>query len=113
MVNEKVKIEDLTIIRPGSKIGKNSTIKCGAIIATNVEVGENTFVGPGVITLHQNPGQESTPCKIGNNCFIGGGAVLLPNAILKDNVIIGAGAVVLPGIYEEGTYVGNPARKIK
>lgn len=113
MIHESVKIEELTIVRPGSKIGKNSVIKCGAIIATNVEIGDNCFIGPGVITLHQNPGQESTPCKIGDNCFIGGGAIILPNAILEDNVIIGAGSVVLPGNYEKGTYVGNPARKIK
>jgi acetyltransferase-like isoleucine patch superfamily enzyme len=113
MIHKTVKIEENCVIRQKVEIKKNTVIKCGTILGTGTKVGEECFIGPGVITLHQNPDGVSTPSNIGNKCYIGGGAVLLPKVILEEGVVIGAGSVVLPGTYEKGTYVGNPARKVK
>jgi acetyltransferase-like isoleucine patch superfamily enzyme len=49
---------------------------------------------------------------VGNNVSIGSNATILPVKIC-DNVVIGAGAVVTKDITNSGTYVGNPAKKIK
>ena len=50
--------------------------------------------------------------RIGNNVSIGSNATIMPVQI-ADNTVIGAGCVVTKDILEPGTYVGNPARKIK
>ena len=50
---------------------------------------------------------------IGNNCFIGTGVIILPGVSLADKCIVGAGSVVTKSVYEVGTVIaGNPARKI-
>jgi UDP-N-acetylbacillosamine N-acetyltransferase len=41
------------------------------------------------------------------------GSVLIDKISVCDDVIIGAGSVVIKNITESGTYVGNPARKVK
>lgn len=51
--------------------------------------------------------------RIGNNVFIGYGVIILPGTIVGDNVVIGAGSVVR-GTLEGGfVYAGVPAKKIK
>ena len=50
--------------------------------------------------------------KIGNRVSIGSNATMLPVTVC-DDVVIGAGAVVTKDITEPGTYVGNPAKKIR
>jgi len=50
--------------------------------------------------------------SIGNKVAIGSNATILPVKIC-DNAVIGAGAVVTKDIVEPGTYVGNPAYKLK
>ena len=50
---------------------------------------------------------------IGNNCFIGTGVIIIPGVSLADKCIVGAGSVVTKSVYEVGTVIaGNPARKI-
>ena len=49
---------------------------------------------------------------IGKNVTIGSGAVILPKVKIPDNVFIGAGSVVIRSIKKEGTYFGNPAKRI-
>ena len=49
---------------------------------------------------------------IGHHVSIGSNATILPVDICA-HVVIGAGAVVTKSITEPGTYVGNPARKLK
>ena len=49
---------------------------------------------------------------IGRFVSIGSNVTVLPVSIC-DHVVIGAGAVVTKDIIEPGTYVGNPARKLK
>lgn len=50
--------------------------------------------------------------KLNENVFIGANATLVENIEIIENTIIGAGAVVIKSIYESGTYVGVPAKKI-
>lgn len=106
-------IEEYVTIRPGVKIGENTTIKVGAILGTGVQIGNDSYIGPGAILLHMNPDKKSIPAVIGNNVFVGAGAIVCPGVVVVDNVVIGAGSVVAKSITEEGTYVGNPARKIR
>lgn len=53
------------------------------------------------------------PIKVGNNVFLGYGVIVLPGVTIGDNVIIGAGSVVSRSIPSNCVAVGCPARPIK
>lgn len=106
----------------GAKIGQRSIISSHSFIAPGVTIGDDTFVGHGVMTVndlfdlpHHGTLAEmrdkfiSRPTRIGNNVRIGSGAVILPVNI-GDNCIIGAGAVVTHDVVAGATVAGVPAR---
>lgn len=105
-------------IQKDSRIGKGSKIQSHSFICELVTIGENCFIGHGVMFINDlfqagGPAQgrkelwKST--TIGNNVSIGSNATILPVTIC-DNVVIGAGAVVTKDITRPGIYLGNPAR---
>ena len=100
-------------------IGNNVNIRPKAIVSKGVTIEDGVFIGPGVITLHtkhvkgSHGESENLNTIIGKNAVIGAGAILLPGVTIGENVVIGAGAVVTKDCLEPGTYVGNPARRVK
>lgn len=120
-------IKDNTFIGPFVEIqkdviiGKNCKIQSHSFICELVTIGDNCFIGHGVMFINDlfsegGPAQGKKELwketKIGNNVSIGSNATILPVEIC-DHVVIGAGAVVTKSIKEPGVYAGNPARKIK
>ena len=121
------KIGDNTFIGPFTEIqkdvviGNNCKIQSHSFICELVTIGNNTFIGHGVMFINdlfvngspangnKNLWRETI---IGNNVSIGSNATILPVKIC-DNVVIGAGSVVVKGIKTTGIYVGNPAKKIR
>lgn len=108
-------------IQKDVNIGCNVKIQSHTFICELVTIGNNCFVGHGVMFINDlfskgGPAQgdktlwKST--KIGNNVSIGSNATILPVEIC-DNTVIGAGAVVTKNISKPGVYVGNPAKMIK
>ena len=51
--------------------------------------------------------------EIGNRVFIGSNCVINHGLKVADDVIVGSGSVIVKSILESGTYIGNPARRIK
>jgi acetyltransferase-like isoleucine patch superfamily enzyme len=101
-------------------IGANTKVQSHSFICELVTIGQGCFIGHGVMFINDlfsdgGPANgDKTKWKntnIGNNVSIGSNATILPVSIC-DNVVIGAGAVVTKNIMEEGTYVGNPARRV-
>ena len=86
-------------------IGDNNIINSGAIIEHEVTLGNHNHIAIGT--------KISGRCNIGNNCFIGAGSIIRDKLSICDEVIIGAGSIVVKDINHSGTYVGNPAKKIK
>jgi acetyltransferase-like isoleucine patch superfamily enzyme len=56
--------------------------------------------------------KEFLPTKLGNKVYVGSNSTMMPVSIC-DDVVIGAGSVVTKDITESGTYVGNPAVRLK
>jgi acetyltransferase-like isoleucine patch superfamily enzyme len=108
-------------IQKDVNIGKNCKIQSHTFICELVDIGDNCFVGHGVMFIN-DLFSEGKPAggkkefwkntKIGNNVSIGSNATILPVEIC-DNVVIGAGAVVTKNITKAGIYVGNPAKFLK
>lgn len=62
----------------------------------------------------RNKGLEiALPIRVGNNVWIGGGVVVLPGVTIGDNTIIGAGSVVNKDIPSGVVAAGNPCRVIR
>lgn len=110
--------------RPGKVgIGKGSIICPGAVITTEIVIGDFVLVYLNTTIGHEtsigdfstiSPGANiSGNVKIGKNVFIGTGAMVLERLTICDDVVIGAGAVVNRSITEPGVYVGVPTKRIK
>lgn len=108
-------------IQKNTKIGKNTRIQSHTFICELVEIGEDCFIGHGVMFINDKFNKNGPArgdfnywenTKIGNNVSIGSNCTILPISIC-DNVIIGAGAVVTKNIDKPGKYIGNPAKLIK
>jgi len=106
-------------IQKEAAIGSNCKIQSHSFICELVTIGDNCFVGHGVMFI--NDMMKTGPANgdrskwkktiIGNNVSIGSNATILPVEVC-DNAVIGAGAVVTKNITEPGVYAGNPAKKI-
>ena len=108
-------------IQKGVVIGSFTKIQSHSFVCELVSIGEQCFIGHGVMFVNDlfSDGAPANGDKskwkathIGNHVSIGSNATILPVSIC-DHVVIGAGAVVTKDISEPGTYVGNPARKLK
>jgi sugar O-acyltransferase (sialic acid O-acetyltransferase NeuD family) len=99
------------IICPGVNITTNVLIQDFAQINQDVTIGHDTIIQK-FTTI--SPGANISG-NVNLNCstFIGAGVTILENISIIDNAIIGAGSLVTKSIFENGTYVGIPAKKIK
>lgn len=86
-------------------IGENCIINSGCIIEHEATIGNNCHLSIGSIVAGRT--------KVGQSCFVGAGALLIDQIAISQNTIIGAGSVVYKSLKESGTYVGNPAKRIK
>lgn len=138
-------MEDITDWKEKGKFlfgEKNITIYDSSSITGDVEIGENTWVGPftaldgtGGLKIGENcsisskvnivshdsikwalsGGQESyeyAPISIGDNCFIGTGAFIGKGISIGNNCLIAANSVVTNDVEDYSIVGGTPARKI-
>ena len=112
LIHDTSDIGELVVLRPNCSVGANTIVKCLSVIGTDVIVGADCFLGPGVLLLAAVPGSDPKPCAISDRVFIGAGASVLPGVKICNGTIIGAGAVVTKDIKEPGTYAGIPCKKI-
>lgn len=106
-----------------SRLGRANLIFSGSVINTNAEIGCNNIINTAAIIEHETMvgdhchiSVNATLCGrviIGNKTFIGAGSVVVNGIHICDDVIVGAGSVVIRNITSPGTYVGNPAKRIK
>lgn len=120
-IGDDVFIGPFVEIQKNVTIGARTKIQSHAFICELVTMGENCFVGHGVMFINDlfakgGPARGDKALwkttTIGNHVSIGSNATILPVKICDDTVI-GAGSVVTHDINEPGIYAGNPARKIR
>ncbi len=119
-LGDNVFIGPFVEIQGNTRIGANSKIQSHTFICEYVTVGNDCFIGHGVMFANDmfregkpNADRESWGrITIGNNVSIGSGATILAVSIC-DGVVIGAGSVVTRSIKEKGVYAGNPARLLR
>lgn len=104
------------------EIGEGSIICAGTIITTNCVLGKHTHLNLQTTIGHDcrignyfttAPGVKiSGNNEIGECVYIGTNASTKQKLKISDNVIVGMNAAVVKDIFESGTYVGVPAKKI-
>jgi acetyltransferase-like isoleucine patch superfamily enzyme len=105
-------------IQRNSRIGDNSRISSHSFICEYVTIGDNCFIGHGVMFTNDKftsklsiPSSDLLPTVVGNNVRIGSNATLLPGITIGDNAIIGAGSVVTKDVRADAVVYGNPAKE--
>jgi acetyltransferase-like isoleucine patch superfamily enzyme len=120
-IGDGVAIGPFVEIQRGVRIGARTKIQSHAFICELVTIGEDSFVGHGVMFVNDTfsiggpaRGDRSLwrATSIGNRVSIGSNATILPVSIC-DGVVIGAGAVVTKDITKPGIYAGNPAKLLR
>ena len=125
----------------GAKIGRGSTIHCGAIIydSRNIRIGEDSIIGENavldgrdklVIGNHVDIASQvmvynaqhdihsehfiakTSPVVIEDYVFIGPRVIILPGVTIKKGAVVGAGAVVTKDVDEFTIVGGIPAQEI-
>lgn len=108
-------------ITKGVVIGNRTKIQSHSFICDMVTIGDDCFIGHGAMFINDRfsdgrpAGGDRTKWEttsIGNRVSIGTNSTILPVAIC-DDVVIGAGSVLTKDITRPGTYVGNPAQRLK
>ena len=138
VIHENVSIDSGTVVkdyvelRPETRIGKDCyidsrvsssgkciignkvTLRYDTIIARGVEVGDDSYICPRVMTNNLNTDQvQIGGAKFGKNCFVGTNAVIQHGLNIGDNVVIGSMSFINKDCVDNGVYVGSPARKIR
>ena len=108
------------MVGPRVKLGRGSVICPGAILSTDITLGE--FV---LVNLNSTIGHDATlgdwtslsaQCditghvKVADRVFMGSRASVIPGKKVGSGSIVGAGAVVVADVPPGVTVVGNPAR---
>ena len=132
----------LVLVAFGASIGRGARVHGSARIwlPTNLELGEQVLVGPGVRLYNQGHiriGARSVisqrahlcasthdiadphfqlvlrPISVGVGCWIAAEAFIGPGVTVGDRAVIGARAALFGGAEPDGVYSGNPAQLIK
>jgi acetyltransferase-like isoleucine patch superfamily enzyme len=106
-------------IQKDAVLGKNNRVQSHTFICSKVKIGNNCFIGHGVMFTNDRfeKGKPSGKNKfrstiISDNVYIGSNSTILPIKICS-KVVIGAGSVVTKNITKPGIYCGNPAKFLR
>ena len=118
-IKDNVFIGPFVEIQERAIIDKNTRVQSHTFICSEVKIGQNCFIGHGVVFINDKfekgapSGKENLKkTLIGDSVSIGGNATILPVNICN-NVVIGAGSVVTKNIKVPGIYAGNPAKLLR
>ena len=93
------------VVQAGAKIGDNSSIHVGAVIAHESIIGDSVFIAHKV--------SISGEVQVGAGTFMGTNAAVVPRTAIGRWVTVGAGTVVIRDVPDYTTVVGNPAREVR
>jgi len=126
-IGDQTRIGAFVEIQKNARVGKCSKISSHTFICEGVDIGDNVFIGHGVMFINDtyprattdggSPQTEAdwkverTLVKAGAS--IGSGATILANVTIGENAIVGAGSVVTKDVPANAIVAGNPAKVLR
>ena len=114
-------------IQRGAVVGERCKISSHTFLCTGVEIGDEVFVGHGVVFVNDKYPAATTEdgtlrgdgdwtllqTRVETRASIGSGAVILGGVTIGAAAVIGAGAVVTGDVAAGAVVAGVPARLLK
>jgi len=127
-IGDGTKIGAFVEIQKNAVAGKNCKISSHTFICDGVTIGDNCFIGHGVMFINDNHPRSTRPdgtletdvdwedrfrrTRIGSRVSIGTNATILGGVTVGDGAMVGAGSVVTKDIPPGETWAGVPARRL-
>lgn len=118
----------VSLIHPNAVVGEDVSIDVGTVVMAGAVINPGTRIGKGVIIntcssvdhdcviedyVHVAVGAHICgTVTVGKSTWVGAGSTISNNINVCSYCMIGAGAVVISDIFEPGTYLGLPAKKV-
>ncbi|MCL6419717.1 LbetaH domain-containing protein [Aestuariirhabdus haliotis] len=100
-----VLIASCVTVQPASAIGKCSTIRAGANVGHDVNIGDYCYLGPNATLCGRSTLDEGA--------HVGPGSVVVDQIKVGKFSVIGAGSVALRNAEMCSVWMGSPARRVK
>ena len=125
-IGDGTRVGTFVEIQRGATVGARCKIQSHTFICTGVELGDEVFVGHGVVfindkrpratndegTLQTDDDWTLMPTTVERRASIGSGAIVLGGLRIGEGAVIGAGAVVTRDVAPGATVAGSPARTL-
>ncbi len=128
-IGDGTKIGSFVEVQKNATIGSMCKISSHTFICEGVRIGDNSFIGHGVVFINDNYPRASNPdgtlerdedwagrfveTVVGKNVTIGSNATILGSVTIGDGAMIGAGSVVTKEVPPGEIWAGNPAAFIR
>lgn len=123
-IGDRSRIGTFVEIQRGAVIGKDCKIQSHTFICDGITIGDEVFVGHGVMFINDKRPQATTvggalqteadwtlsPTVVESRASIGSGAVIMGGIRIGAGALIGAGAVVTRDVAPGEVVAGVPAR---
>ena len=117
-IGEDTNIGSFVEIGQNVHIGKDCKIESMAFIPEGVEIGDNVFIGPGVIFINDihpkaNPHHgfwAMSPTFVKDGVSIGAGSRIMCDITIGENAVIGIGSVVMEDVPDNAVVYGEKAK---
>jgi acetyltransferase-like isoleucine patch superfamily enzyme len=125
-LGDETRVGPFVEMQRGVAVGARCKIQSHTFICTGVEIGDEVFVGHGVMFINDKRPRATTdegelqtdddwtvvPTVVERRASLGSGAVLLGGIRIGEGAIVGAGAVVTKDVPAGATVAGSPARAL-
>jgi len=126
-IGDDTRVGPFVEIQRGAVVGARCKIQSHTFICTGVEIGDEVFVGHGVIFINDRRPRATTDAGrlkneddwtlertvVEDNASIGSAATILCGVRIGSRAVVGAGAVVTADVERDQTVAGVPARTVR